>query len=246
MIIHPFSNQPLNLKGIIGILSLLFTILFYSCDGGDIEATDQTGGLAFNVEWDIKTTIAAGGDSEPHFAELRELNCESADITWVKAVVYNQYDELLAESPRWECSDHAGIIQDVKKGLDRWIIIFGTDDKQNLLYRGQESEVEVIENEITDVGLIVAHYFVPTGGSYNSATDQLTWVPVIKATSYEFQVADDDTFTFLEANMTVEDTMSDPLELPDGHYYMRIRAMDFYDNQSAWSQTWEFDVSSPE
>lgn len=245
MIIPPFSNQSLKLKGIIGILSLIITSIFYSCDGSDIDATDQTGGLAFKVEWETAATRAAGSDNEPHFAEPRELNCESANITWVQAVVYNRYDELLAESPRWDCSDHAGIIQNVKKGLDRWVIIFGMDEKLDLLYRGQESEVEVVENKITDVGLIVAHYFVPTGGSYNSATDQLTWLPVIKATSYQIQVSKKDTFTILEANITVEDTMSDPLGLPDGHYYMRIRAIDRYNYRSAWSQTWEFDVSKP-
>jgi len=242
MITHPFSNQPLNLKGIIGILSLIIMAIFYSCDGSDIETTDQTGDLSFQVEWETVAAAAAGEDSEHYAAVPMELDCESADITWVKAAVYNRYDELLAESPRWDCSDHAGTIQGVKKGLDRWVIILGMDEDLNLLYRGQESEVEVIENQITDAGLIVAHYFIPTGGAYNSATDRLTWLPVIKATSYEVQVADDDDFTLLSADMTVEDPMSDPLGLVSGSYYMRIRAMDYYDHQSAWSETWEFNV----
>lgn len=244
MIIHPFSNKPMKLKGIIGILSLLFTSFFYACDGGDIEVTGQTGSIAFKVEWETALATTTGNDNESDFADPMELDCESADITWVKSVVYNRYDELLAESPRWECSAHAGTIQGVKKGLDRWVIIYGMDEDLNLLYRGQESEVEVIENEITDVGLVVAHYFIPVGGSYNSATDRLTWLPVLKATSYEVQVSQEDTFTVLDSNMTVEDTMSDP-SVPDNytdvHYFWRVRATDYYNSQSAWSQIWEFE-----
>ena len=245
MINHPLSNQPLKIKGIIGILSLIITSLFYSCDGSDIETTGQTGGLAFKVEWETAATQVAGENNGSHFADPLELDCESADIAWVKAVVYNRYDELLAESPRWECSAHAGTLQGVKKGLDRWVIIFGTNENHKLLYRGQISEVEVIENEITDVGLIVAQYFIPTGGSYNSATDRLTWLPVLKATSYEVQVAKDDTFAILDANMITEGTMSDPSfvpnNFPDENYFWRVRATDYYDNQSAWSQVWEFE-----
>ncbi len=241
MITLPFSNEPLNLKGIFGILFLIIVSLFYSCNGGETEATGQTGDLTFKVEWETGAATAAGENNEPHYADLVELDCESADIAWVKAAVYNRYDELLAESPRWDCADHVGTIQGVKKGLDRWVIIYGMDEDLNLLYRGQESEVEVIENEITEVGLIVAYYFIPTGGTYNSSIERLTWLPVNKATSYEVQVATDDSFDLLAANMTVEEPMSNPLTIPDDHYYARVRAIDYYENQSAWSQVWEFD-----
>ncbi len=242
MMTHHCSNQHLIPKGLIGMISLILMSLFYSCGGSDTETTDQTGGLAFNVEWVAPAVTTAGGNSEPIFAELMELNCESTDLTWVKAVVYNRYDELLAESPRWECSAHAGTIEGVKKGMDRWVIILGTDETHNLLYRGQVSEVEVNENEITDVGLIIAHYFIPTGGSYSSGTDRLTWLPVIKASSYEVQVSSDSAFTLLSVNMTVEGPTSGLLGLGSGHYYFRIRAIDYYNYQSVWSQTWEFDV----
>ena len=242
MIIHPFSNQSLKLKGIIGILSLIIMVTFYSCDSSDIETTDQTGDLSFQVEWEAAAEKTAGGENETLSANTMDLDCDDLHIAWVKAVVYNRYDELLAESPRWECSAHTGTIEGVKKGLDRWVVILGMDEDLNIIYRGQISEVEVIENQVTDAGLVVAHYFVPAGGSYNSATDRLTWLPVIGATSYEIQVAEDDDFILLNANMTTENLMSDLLGLSSGSYYMRIRAIDSFGNQSAWSETWGFDV----
>jgi hypothetical protein len=241
MSIHPFFNRYCYLKEVVGILSIIFVFFFSGCGSGDIEETGQTGSLAFNVKWEPAGVATNNEDSDSNAATPAELDCESTDIAWVKAVVYNRYDELLAESPRWDCADHAGTIQGVKKGLDRWVIIYGMDEDLNLLYRGQESEVEVIENEITEVGLIVAYYFIPTGGTYNSSTERLTWLPVHKATSYEVQVATDDSFDLLAANMTVEEPMSNPLTIPDDHYYARVRAIDYYENQSAWSQVWEFD-----
>jgi hypothetical protein len=96
MSIHPFFNRYCYLKEVVGILSIIFVFFFSGCGSGDIEETGQTGSLAFNVKWEPAGVATNNEDSDSNAATPAELDCESTDIAWVKAVVYNRYDELLA------------------------------------------------------------------------------------------------------------------------------------------------------
>ncbi len=226
-----------------GVLVVVFIGLFINCGGDESETTNKTGSLAFQVQWE-GTDASVSSDPSAPSAGQEALDCDGGGVYWVNAIIYDRINQYITESDPWHCYAHTGIL-DIPAGSDRKIVIFGKNANNEILYRGQKSHINVAENRITDAGLIVAHYFVPTGGD-STLCDvypyaDYSWQAVKSATSYEFQFAADESFASLKVNMIVEDPETGCFYFDGAYgatYYWRVRAIDFDGFKSAWSQTW--------
>ncbi len=235
---------------IMGSLIIILACLFIGCDGGDggeLETTNKFGSLAFQIQWEKAGTSSAFLGYSDQVAGLTELDCEEEGVFWINAIIYNQSNQYITESGPWPCGAHATTIS-VPEGSDQTIVIFGKNAANEILYRGQKSNIDVSENKITDAGLIVAYHFLPTGGNDTDCetTVNHSWPAIQSAASYEFQIATDVSFASLKVNMIVDDTETGCIPGPiDSGYYWRVRAIDFDEYTGAWSQIWVHGTPPP-
>ncbi len=247
MVIYRISSKIPRRPMIGWLIIFVVCCLFNSCGGGELEATDQTGSLSFQVQWENAGTSSVILDNPDEVADLAELNCEEEGVFWVNVILYDQTNQYIYESdPPWQCSAHGGTIN-VPAGSGRKVAIFGENAANEILYRGIKSNINIFENRITDAGLIVARYFVPTGGNTTNCetTVNHSWQAVYSATSYEFQLSTDVTFARIEGSMMVTNPQTGCIPRPNtsGHYW-RVRAIDFDGLIGAWSQIWVYGTPS--
>ena len=161
VIYRVFSKRPRWL--IPGGLIIFLVYLFISCGGGESETTNKSGSLAFQIQWETAGTSTAYFNNTDHVAIPSEIDCEEEGVFWVNVKLYDRSNKYLTEEG-WHCSAHAGTISNIPTGSDHMIVISGKNANSEILYRGYKTKIDVLENQITNAGLIVMYSFVPTGG----------------------------------------------------------------------------------
>jgi hypothetical protein len=226
-------------RGLINGMLAGFTLcLFISCGGDSSESAGQTGSLSFQIQWET-----VGSDISGQVADPSGIDCDGEGVFWVNAVIYDRLNQYITESDPWHCYAHAGTME-VPAGSDRKVVIFGKNAANEILYRGQKSHINISGNRITDAGLIVANYFVPTDGDSTYCGTYpnyyFSWKAVKSAASYEFQIARDISFESLMVSVIIDNPKTDcySLNYIDNPYYWRVRSIDFDGFKSAWSQIW--------
>lgn len=79
------------------------------------------------------------------------------------------------------------------------------------------------------------------GSQIASSTPTLDWNAPAGVAYFEWQIADNATFSTLFASATTTSSVyTFPSPIPCNHYYWRVRAFDIAGNVSNWSPTWDF------
>jgi hypothetical protein len=220
---------------------IFWVCLFIGCGGGESETTDKSGSLSFQIQWETAGTSSVAFDNTDQAVIPTELDCEEEGVFWVNVKLYDRSNKYLTEEG-WHCSAHAGTIGSIPTGSDHMIVISGKSADNKVLYRGFKTKIDVRENQITNAGLIVMYPFVPVGGIETYCTEpyyNFSWQPVRSATSYEFHISTDISFSSLETNMIVDNPETGCTPGPNANgYYWRARAIDFDGLLGAWSQIW--------
>ncbi len=214
--------------------------LFYACGSGSQGPVNETGSIAFKIEW---------ADSNARSIALKAIDCGSIGVSTVEASVYDENNNHLANGGPWECDDHEGTITGVQTGQDRKVVIKGRDEDGNILYQGEKTGITVLKDSTTEGGEIPALYFTsdlslpPDGSTIVTGTAGFTWAG--NWSSYEIQISTyDNNFDNHEIYENTTETSYTPgYPLETGTYYWRVRPNDNYGNEGMWSEVWEFTVS---
>ncbi len=87
------------------------------------------------------------------------IGCSAVGVATVEGEIYDENDTYLAGGGPWNCSAHAGTIENVPVGLNRKIVLLARDKNGNVKYRGEMSGITVTACQATSAGTIV---LIPT------------------------------------------------------------------------------------
>ena len=241
----PITRQRLNAL-LTSFLCISFLLFFSACTNSNHPPSD-TGSVSFSVEWRgapiIKDTSS--------FAITKALDCVALGVSTVEAQVYDETNWYLAGGGPWNCSAHAGTIENVPAGSNRKAVILGKDSSGDVLYSGEVTGIAVIAGQTTNTGTIVAQLFNPTllapedGLTVTNGAFSFEWSSLAGASQYQIQVSTDNSFETTAIDTTTSSTNYTPSEVFYGAtYYWRVKAKDSYGNASGWSEVWSFTVST--
>ena len=221
-------------------LLFIFLILIVSgCYDGD-DASSATGSVAFSVQWHKSDVSNVSQETIPEY-----IANICVDIAWVEGVIYDASNIRLARG-RFQCEDHTGTLDGVPEGSNRKAVIYGTDSNFEVLYWGHHPDpIEIVAGGVTNAGLINAFGSVPKNLDDNNSGNELEWNSVKRAVRYKIQVSEEADPNF--KNPVIDDVASQNIydeklsELSYGDdYWFRVRAVDEYGQQSAWSDSHPF------
>lgn len=247
-------------------LFLKIAVIFYalfslSCGGGTSgnQSDGGTGSVSLDLVW--HTGAAYPGDDALRRAAALVLNddgtidCEASRADTIYVAVYDQTsDEILSHNgDGWACTDHHGVVDNVPAGNGRKVVSYVYDASKAVLYRGQESDVEVFAGTGADGRnriQVEMHPFtgVPTSpqddATVNTDTPAFECQEVQGANGYHFQVAGDIGFETLVDDQTSATShfQAGPIAV-SGTYYWRVCAVDSYDVAGKWSTPRRLNVS---
>jgi hypothetical protein len=207
------------------------------------------GAIIFSVKWEDSPTLSNGGTLSKGSVETQQprmgseqLDCMSAGVDKVFAIVYNSSNTPVATGGPWDCSAHSGRINNVPDGLDMEVIIFGKDNNNNVRFRGAKRDINVREGRQTSTGAITSTLFIPSlkspsDGSVINGNPGFMWSG--SAASYRIQVSKNINFNTLEVD-TTSNSNSINLNIQSGTHYWRVMSIDSFGNESGWSDVWVF------
>ncbi len=180
----PITRQRLNtLLYYILCISLL---LFASACGDTDHSSSGTGSISFSVEWHGAPTIKGAAGS----IVTRALDCVASGVATVEAEIYDENNNHLVSGGPWNCSEHAGTIENVPEGSNRKAVILGKDSSGDIIYQGEQTGIVVYTGQTTNAGTITVSatstISAPTGVNATAGDGQVTisWNSVSGATSY--------------------------------------------------------------
>ena len=184
MKLFPITRQRLNtLLYYILCISLL---LFASACGDTDHSSSGTGSISFSVEWHGAPTIKGAAGS----TVARALDCVALGVATVEAEIYDENNNYLVSGGPWNCSEHAGTIENVPEGSNRKAVILGKDSSGDIIYQGEQTGIVVYAGQTTNAGTITVSatstISAPTGVNATAEDGQVTisWNSVSGATSY--------------------------------------------------------------
>jgi len=247
-IINSFTLGRHKLAGFLSRLSCVFFIIFISaCGGGSEPSSSETGAITCNIalQHTLTTRQAAGEPSE---------DCEAAGVDAVRVEVYDGADFYLTEGGPWPCSAHKGSVRNVREGSDRKVVILCEDSDERVRYRGEHAGITVTKGHTTDIGIVAAHFFIPTlstpanGSNVTGDAVTLAWDAVEAAKEYRVVVSKNSDLGNPIVDQSVYDTSFDLEDLSEeATYYWQVHAVDSVGNEGAGSDIWKFEtyINSP-
>ncbi len=212
---------------LVGVVALGLISIVGSNGGGDIGGGGGGGGAGdigdVGVTWMI--------------------DCAASGVSTVEGKVYDENNSYLV-GDSWPCSYHQGTVHGVPVGSDRKLVVTGEDSSGNVLYRGEVTGITVTAGQTTSVDTMVLSFeptlSAPADGSTVAADGfSFEWDSVTGAAEYRIQVSEDSTFSTTVIDDTVSETTYTPSGFSDGTiYYWRVKVIDSFSNESAWSEVW--------
>jgi len=158
-------------------------LLFASACGDADHSPSETGSISFSVEWRGTPTIKDASGS----TVARVLDCFASGVATVEAEIYDENNNYLVSGGPWNCSAHAGTIENVPEGSNRKAVILGKDSSGAIVYQGEKTGISVTSGQATNAGVIQATSAIPTNVSATAGDGQMiiSWDSVAWATSYK-------------------------------------------------------------
>ncbi len=228
------------------IFFILYFITLSACsDDVYTESYNDTGSIDFAIS--VSYSTEDQGDARTLMATNEE--CEYSGVESVKAEIYDNMNNLLAEGGPWACSLDSATIDNVPAGLDYKIVILCFDSNGNVKYRGEQTNIEVSPNAITILDTIHVYLFYPIlfcpkdNAIISDSSFFLEWEYVLKAKKFKIIVSkNEDLSEPIKKVITDDDTLFYNISDLESNviYYWQVSAIDFNNNQSTGSDTWDF------
>jgi hypothetical protein len=218
----------------------LFVILLSCADSPSSDTDDGT--LRFNIVYQKA--------EDRHQRTAAPIDCAGEGIDKIEVEVYGPDNELLAYGDPWDCTAHSGVIDSVKAGSNRTIVILGNDSLGHIVFYGRETGVQVLSGVENNAGDIDCHSFKPVvqspadGAEVGTDSVVLQWETMPGADEYHLIISEDSAFT-----TSVTDTLTDmetykPSGLSNAKtYFWRIYPEDIYENVGPSSEIRTFTIS---
>ncbi|RJP75880.1 MAG: tandem-95 repeat protein, partial [Desulfobacteraceae bacterium] len=224
-------------KLILFFVSLLFLILSACSNNPDSSEseTDGSGRVSLSIRW-LNSTNQEMAVLNPDGT----LNCAESGIVRIHAEIYDAEDLFLADSGAdgWDCEHHSGLIEGVSSGTGYKLVIYGKDEQGNILYRGEQANITVVEGQTTPLEKVEAFSFVTellepahqetvTNGAFT-----LHWSDTPGATQYRVLISPNrDLSSPVIDTVTTATTFSPTGLVTDFIYYWGVSVMDQWGNE---------------
>ncbi len=233
----------------LSISVILVSLYFSSCDltwhsGGG--GSSGSGSVSFRITW---LDGGARTDGENLFLPLA-LDCAGSGVSTVSAFVYDSSGRLVASGGPWNCDAHSGVIEGVPAGDGYSLVVLGSDSSGGAKYRGEASGLSVRKGKTTDAGEVVAVVCVPSPSGpqdeavFASSSVDIDWADVSGASKYRLQVSSDSQFGSVVLDVEIQGSFYQVSGLPAGRYFWRVKSIDGFGNESAWSDVWHVRLQS--
>ena len=175
------NQQKLNAL-LYSILCISLLLLAAACGEAD-HSSSGTGSISFSVEWQGAPTIKDASGS----TVTRALDCNTSGVDTVEGKIYDENNTYLAGGGPWNCSAHAGTIENVPEGSNRKVVVLGKDSSGEIIYQGETTGIDVIAGQTTNAGEITVSSAIPANVTAVAGDGQITisWDSVSGATSYK-------------------------------------------------------------
>jgi len=241
------------MKCSISLLVILLVATISGCGEDSSSNTSasidgNTGSAVFSVKW-IGSDMMEDSTGNRYRA-LSDGTCAELNITKVYCDVIDDNNEIEASND-WYCEERKGVIEGITTGHGYKFVVYGKDDQQNVLYRGEKSGITITGGQTEFVGTIDTYTFNPNtlvpedGSTVTTDALQLMWSVVEDINTYRIQISNDSSFTTYLENELVSNTVYKPENLLTGStYYWRVRAIDSKGIASPFSDTLSFSISN--
>ncbi len=140
---------------------ILLTLVVSGC-GDDYSSSDDendlsnTGSYACSIKWpdDVPSLEKTSGVS-------RTINCDETGVVTVAAKFYDGGGSYLTGG-EWSCSLGEGTVYGIPAGSNRRLVVTGEDASGTVLYRGEETGIEIVAGQTTQGGEIPMDRVQPT------------------------------------------------------------------------------------
>ncbi len=181
----PFIVHWKNIVSILlSICCLLLAFVVSGC--GDDYDLSNTGSYACSIKWpeDVPTLETTSTVS-------RAIDCDAAGVVTVAFTFYDGGGSYLT-GDEWSCSLHQGTVYGIPAGTNRRLVVTGEDASGTVLYRGEQTGIEIFAGQTTQGEEIEMEYVYDTAPSaptnvVATAGDgevAISWDSVSGATSY--------------------------------------------------------------
>lgn len=236
------------LKPIMRRLIYLFALaagfgLLTGCGGNNTENQTATGNgsLSFRIVYQ--------GAGERSYTKDAVIDCVGLEINEVEAVVYNTDGFSIARGGPWPCEDGEGTIDAVPAGNDRTVVILGKDTSDNVVFRGEQSGIDVQADIANNVGTIDFTDFVPRlmapadQSRVTADAVEFVWNDIDGASEYRVIFSENSDLSDPCIRDTTVNENYPPEDLSVGKtYYWQVAASDAYGNTSIESPLRSFSV----
>lgn len=135
---------------VLGLALALLTA--YGCGASSSSESEDTGSIAFSLRM-----AQASGDVSAA-VQGATIDCATSGITSVEAYVYDEHDTLLVRGGPWPCNQHTGVINNVRQGKNRTVVIKLRNDSlsesEAVRYSGERTPVTIIAGKTTNIGFV--------------------------------------------------------------------------------------------
>ncbi|MFO7559166.1 MAG: PKD domain-containing protein, partial [Desulfobacterales bacterium] len=239
-------------QGIFVIHAFVIIFIFAGC-GGEPERLEEnsaeSGRIALSITW--KTQSADSSDIQNPDGTL---NCENSDVAFVYAAVYDSDDIKLGDSGSqgWDCNMHSGVIEGIKAGEGRKIVILAKNQNDDVIFRGERNNITVTAGQTVKPEPVEAYPFSPelTNPESNSTITNgrlvFRWLDVPGASFYEISISTAIDFNDIIESQIISETTYNSVGLDSRNvYHWRVRALDNQGNEGDWSSIYSFYIEEP-
>lgn len=217
------------------------------------EDVDGSGKIALNIRW-LNSTNREMAVSNPDGT----LNCAESGIVKVHVEIYDDNGMFLADSgpDGWDCDLHSGLITGVSSGTNFKLVIFGKDEQGSILYRGEQTNITVMQGQTTLLEKVEAFSFVTEllEPAYQETVKKgafaLRWSDTPGAAQYQIIISANKDLGDPVIDTTTTATTYSPAELTtDFIYYWGIAPIDSFGKKGVQTAPFVFiikeDVNLP-
>jgi hypothetical protein len=222
---------------VFGPIFILVLCLSGCSDAGSPSPQNQyqgLGSIAFSIQW---PDIFKEPDAQ-NSARTMSDTCDNYGVATVEFIVYDEKDAVLA-SKTFACQAGTGTVVGIAAGSNRTLVIWADDINGNTLYGAQVSGIEIIANQVHDVGAIGLEAFPYQAGSIrieNASTDTIYTVNISHCTV--------DIWGWNQISTPIGPSASSEIsEIPSGCYDVRICTVSDPSDDTYCSSFLEVDVT---